>query len=496
MQSDAQKTKLRENHLTYKKHIGEGKTVSFFSLPSSYLLAGILLFVIGLMDYLLLGHLIGHPEHPTFGEYVGQGMAVFLGGISFFYTVGLIPLIVGAILLLYSLFTAKKVSFSVSDSIYRIQERRLLFPTVSELDIPSMKKITYTNKGLKFKHTWVLLFLPMAFRILQFGIPLFGEPLAQDEILPTMMVLTALIDIIATVIILLFPNQRLSFDNESKKYVVNFFPITNSKSTSLEVHQLFGLQLATAGMTKDMWQFKDSGQSGGVMGGTQKTQRNYTRIVFASVLILVSFIGLSFEFLWGTDLSMVGITYGIYMLFQAFLYDLSDETSLLSNHENTSQQFTSKNGLYFTTIRVNDSKSETKPNIEPTFRNINLVDVIGIGLLLYLATLEFFLSWRFLKSLFNGLILIDLLLTTIIWMVLILMCFYYVVVPINTVILGKAFSCDNLLVFHPESKLFALKELQLVKKTLSLPSLKRECVLRILGVSVIIVLAFLKGILI
>jgi hypothetical protein len=192
---------------------------------------------------------------------------------------------------------------------------------------------------------------------------------------------------------------------------------------------------------------------------------------------------------------MVGLTYGIYVFFQAFLYDFSNETSLLSDQENASQQYISKNGFYFTMIHVNDSKSENLPIIEPTFRSINLVDVIGIGLLLYLATLEFLWSWRFL-SLFNGLLFIDLLLTTIIWVALLFMCFYYFVVPINTVILGKIYSRDNLPVFHPGSKLFALNEIQFVKKTLTIPSLKRESILRILGLSVIIVLAFLKGILI
>ena len=52
------------------------------------------------LDFFFLGHMIGHPEHPTVGEagdYVGQGIAVFLGGVSFFYTVGLIPLIIGFI---------------------------------------------------------------------------------------------------------------------------------------------------------------------------------------------------------------------------------------------------------------------------------------------------------------------------------------------------------------------------------------------------------------
>ncbi|MHA1745559.1 MAG: hypothetical protein ACTSWW_06140 [Promethearchaeota archaeon] len=496
MQNDTQKTKLRKNHLTYKKHIGEGKATSFFSLPWSYLIAGLCLFVIGLLDYFLLGHLIGHPEHPTFGVYVGQGIAVFLGGISFFYTVGLIPLIVGAILILYSLFTAKKISFSASNSIYRIQERRLLFPTLSELEIPSMKKITYTNKGLKFKHTWVLLFLPMAFRILQFGIPIFGEPLAQDEILPTMMVLTAIIDILATLVILLFPNHRLSFDTKDKKYSTNFFPLTNQKAKSAEIQQLFGLQVDSAGIDGDIWLFKDTAQLDGVKGGTQKNQRNYTRIIFGTILILASLIGLSLEFLWGTDLSMVGITYGIYVLFQAIIYDYSKETSLLSDQENASQQYISKNGFYFTMIHVNDSKSENLPIIEPTFRGINLVDVIGICLLLYLATLEFLWSWIFIFSLFNGIILLDLILTTIVWVALLFMSFYYLMIPINTVILGKNYSRDNLPVFHLGSKPFALNEFQFVKKTFSFPSLKRESLLRILGLSVIIVLAFLKGILI
>ncbi len=491
MQSEPLSTKLRENQIIYKKQKGEGKSTRFFSLPWSYLLGGVSLFLVGLLDYFLLGNLIGHPEHPNVGEYIGQGIAVFLGGVSFFYTVGLIPLVVGLIMLLYCLFSVKEVTFASNGSIYSIQERRILFPTYTELDVASIKKTTYLNKGVKFKHSWMLLFIPMAVRILQFGVPLFGEPRAQDDILPTMMVITALIDIIIIVIILLAPNHRLSFDTEDKKYITNFFPVTGIQSKSLEILQLFDLPLDSTRIGEDFW--TASNPQAQLKHGTQKSQGNYSRIIFAGILILASLIGASFEFLWGTDLCMVGITYGIYVLLQALQYDFLAETSLMVNHENTRCQFQSTNGSYFTYIKINGSNSTENALIEPKFRSINFVDVVGMGLLLFLSTLEFLWSWGFL-NIFNGLILIDLICTTIIWIALVFGCFIYLVLPIDYLRLGKAQSGDMISVYRPDSKYFSLNDLKSLKTTLSTPSLKREGILRIFTIGLIVLLALVVAI--
>lgn len=490
MESKPSLTQLKENHITYKNRAMKGETVRFISLPWNYLLAGLALLVVGILDYFLLGNLIGHPEHPTTGEYIGQGIAVFLGGISFFYTVGLIPLIVGILMLLYCIFSVKKVDISIDNSLCQIQERKLLLPTFSEINLPDIEQIKYANTGLKFRHTWILLFLPMAVRILQFGIPLFGEPLAQDEILPTMMVITAIIDIMAAICILLYPNHQLSFDSERKKYKLNFFPMKNNQIISQEVSKMLDLHIDPSEIEENLCEDFTSQEDS--IRGKQGKQRNYTRIFFGIIILSASIIGTSAEFLWGTDLSMVGLTFGTYILLQAFQNDLSEETIVIIDKHEKKSKYGVKNGRYLTSIRFCDIDPKNGLFRKTQFRSLNFTDILGIGLLLYLSTLEFLWSWRFL-NIFNGLILVDLICTTIMWGVIICGCFIYLLMPLNNLVLGQEKFQNTFPIYRPTAKFISRKDLQSLKNNLAHPTLKKESYLRIIGFAIIVLLALISA---
>ena len=159
-----------ENRITYIKRPISEKSVKILSIPWSYFLTGLAFLLIGILDFVFLGHHIGHPGEDGIGTHIGQGSAVFLGGISFAWTVGLAPLIVGAIMVIYCIYASKQVIISPSDTSFTIQERRLLFPFITEIDRSSISKIKYTNTGLKIRHLWMMLFIPMGIRVLQFGI--------------------------------------------------------------------------------------------------------------------------------------------------------------------------------------------------------------------------------------------------------------------------------------------------------------------------------------
>ncbi|UYP46584.1 hypothetical protein NEF87_002869 [Candidatus Lokiarchaeum ossiferum] len=491
MQREPSIPQLKENHITYEKQEMKGETVHFVSLPWSYLLAGLALFIVGILDYNLLGNLIGHPEHPTTGEYIGQGIAVFLGGVSFFYTVGLIPLIVGIFMLIYCLFSMKKIEIANNGSLCKIQERKLVFPTFSEINLPDINQIKYTNTGLKFKHTWILLFIPMAVRILQFGIPLFGEPLAQDEILPTMMVITALIDILVAIFILLYPNHQLTFDSEWKKYILNFFPMKKNQEISEEVCKLLDLYIDPSETEENLWEvFRNQNDS---KGGKQGKQRNYFRIIFSMIVLIASIIGTSAEFLWGTDLSMVGLTFGAYVLLQAFQNDLSEETLVTIDQHQKKSKYRVKNGRYWTSIRFCDIDLKNGLWRKTQFRSVNFTDILGMGLLVYLSTLEFLWSWRFL-NIFNGLILVDLILTTIMWGVIICGCFIYLLIPLNYLVFNYGNSQDSYQIYPPTTKFISVGDFHTLKKSLFLPSLKKESIFRIFGFAIIVLLTLITAI--
>jgi len=366
-----------------KRRVSDEST-TILSIPWSYLVTGLAFFLIGLLDFKFLGYHIGHPGEDGIGTHIGQGSAVFLGGISFAWTIGLAPLIVGAIMIIYCIYASKQVIFSREEQGYLIQERRLLFPFVTKLNKSSIREIKHTNTGLKIRHVWILLFIPIGIRVLQFGIPLFGEHLAQNEILPTMMLLTGIINLLGTFLTLLIPTHTLTFRSDTKKYSINYLPVSIRGEKS--VHQLFDIE-------------KDSPSR------EKKTVLNF-RMFGGIGLILFSAIGLSAEFLWGTDLSMVGITYGIFLLFQSIQHD------------------TDTFG-YFT--GYNNKNPERGSN---ALRKLSFIDIIAIGLLFYLSTLEFIWGWAYFANI-NAILIIEMLLTTIIWLAILFWIFVYLTVPLK-----------------------------------------------------------------
>ena len=121
-------------------------------------------------------------------------------------------------------------------------------------------------------------------------------------------------------------------------------------------------------------------------------------------LIIVSSIGLSVEYLWGTDLSMVGISYGIYLVLHVVQNDSK---------------------LYFqNSITTLPESTEYRQ-----FRKISFIDVAGLGLLMYLSTLEFIWGWTYISS--NWLTILDMILATLIWLGVLIWIFLYLTVPLQ-----------------------------------------------------------------
>jgi hypothetical protein len=260
----------------------------------------------------------------------------------------------------------------------------------------------------------------MGIRVLQFGVPLFGEPLANDEILPTMMLLTGIIDIIGTLLTISIPTHTLTFRSETKKYSINFLPVSVKGEKS--VPQLFDLKLETTRRNKNIFQ--------------------NLRLLGGIGFIIFSVVGLSAEYLWGTDLCMVGITYGIYLIFQTIQYN------------------TDTFG-YFTGFHNKNPERENKK-----LRKLSFIDVLAIGLLFYLSTLEFIWGWIYFVNP-NALLIIEMILTTIIWIGMLFWIFVYLTVP--------------------------LKELKTLKLQInSNEVIRNQIIFRIVGFLVCIALLFIK----
>ena len=427
--------KILQNSLTFKKpkSIKEEfvESTPFFSFAWSRLIAGLIFIVFGIVDFFLLGHLIGHTNEEIIGVYVGQGVAIYLGGVSFFYTVGLIPLLIGFWLIIYTIFSTYKGKISRSESAYYFHEKRLISPFFTELKQSGIKGFRYRNNHLGPKKVWYFLLIPMSITILQFGFPLFGEHRAVDEILPTMMVLTAFGNFIALFLLVFFPQKFLEFSTSEKIYDSWIAPISFGKKFNDSLLKTLEFSKESSESPEEI----SSLLTGSIIESFHqslnvevKSQKNYFRLILGGFLLFISIFGLSFEILFSTGFSLIGATYGILLIVQAYNNDFAEKISIKLDPKTKILNLTKifKKKLYVEKISDVD-----KVGIIEHFRKFDIFDLISTLILLYLSAFEANLGWKYIDF-SNPLIMVDIIFTVLFCSCLLLLLMYHWLIPVST----------------------------------------------------------------
>ena len=427
--------KIYQNRLTFirPKSIKETPVDStkYFSFAWSRFISGLIFIGFGIADFILLGHLIGHQNEESIGIYVGQGNAVFLGGVSFFYTVGLVPLIIGIGLVIFAIFSAYKGDLSRSESSFYFHEKRPISPQFTELNQSGINRLRYRNNYLGPKKVWFFLLIPMSIRVLQFGFPLFGEHRAVDEILPTLMVLTGLGNFIALFLLVFFPQKFLEFSTTEKIYKTWIAPFSfgNSPNDSLlKTLNIFKESAESPEEISSLSTGKISESFHQSLNVDVKSQKNYFRLILGGFLLVISIISLSFGILFSTNFSMIGATYGILLIVQAYNNDFAEKISIKLDPKtkilNYSKIFKKK--LYVEKISDVD-----KVGIIEHFRKFDVLDIICTSILLYLSAFESILGWKY-HDFSSPLILVDIFFTVLFCSCLLLLLMYYWAIPVST----------------------------------------------------------------
>ncbi|MHA1475104.1 MAG: hypothetical protein ACTSRX_02205 [Promethearchaeota archaeon] len=427
--------KIYQNALTFikPKSIKE-KTVestTYFSFAWSRFISGLIFIGFGIADFILLGHLIGHQNEESIGIYVGQGNAVFLGGVSFFYTVGLVPLIIGIWLVIFAIFSAYKGDLSRSESSYYFHEKRPISPQFTELRQSGIKRLRYRNNHLGPKKVWFFLLIPMSIRVLQFGFPLFGEHRAADEILPTLMVLTGLGNFIALFLLVFFPQKFLEFSTSEKTYKTWIAPFSFGNNPNDSLLKTLEFSKESAESPEEI----SSLSTGKISEGTHqslnvdvKSQKNYFRLILGGFLLVISIISLSFEILFSTNFSMIGSTYGILLIVQAYNNDFAEKISIKLDPKtkvlNYSKFFKKK-------IYMEKLSDVDKVGIIEHFRKCDLLDIISTSILIYLSAFESILGWKY-HDFSSPLIMVDVFFTILFCSCLLVLLMYYWAIPVST----------------------------------------------------------------
>ncbi len=240
--------KLRENSIT-RKSVDEYREpvkqqVTFFSSSHSRLAAALLFLAIAVVDMVYLTLHIGTPAADNIGgTYNGTGTAVVLGGVSFFYPVGLPLLITGVSLAIYLIFSRFFGRFARSENFLFFHEFRFGVPWLTEVPRSHVEAVRYQNTHLGPKVLWSCFLIPYSIMVLQYGLPLFNQPRAETNILPTMMTLSAVGGIFALIFLLFWPQDYLEIASKDRLYEMWVAPTTNAFEVRDKIVDLFGITL-------------------------------------------------------------------------------------------------------------------------------------------------------------------------------------------------------------------------------------------------------------
>ncbi|MHA1746391.1 MAG: hypothetical protein ACTSWW_10355 [Promethearchaeota archaeon] len=218
-----------ENALSF--HPKTGSTASDHSLelrsfPVYHLLAGILLLLLSIVQFLEWG--------ADFSFDNGEGNWVFLGGPSLWYATGFFSIIFALILFGYVVGAKKHIGLQDTGKSYDISETRWLFVN-RQTDIPKedIRAIFISNNKTAVRFLWIL---PLGLHLYYLEIDAFAylcNPMAfsRGYITGGYYLLQAVADLVALGLILCAPLTIIEVHTSDKRYVLKCALFTRGKST-------------------------------------------------------------------------------------------------------------------------------------------------------------------------------------------------------------------------------------------------------------------------
>jgi hypothetical protein len=274
----------------------EGQGVTFISIHWSRLIAGGIFVLTGLLDFYYLGYAIGN--------HTGTGTAIFLGGPSFFWLIGMPILAIGGVLIIYFLVSPLKYTFKfdVQGSSFDANVKWLCLGW--SYHISPVSRITYQRHRLGPKTIWIAILVPWIIWIVEYGAGLFDLPRIVSITLPTMMIFTAISDAAALAVLIFLMPSSLRVYSPSRVY--EFWISCPPRNDVVERYFLDHL-------------------CPGCKPSQVERKTHCTRLVTGVSLCAGSLLGLFADVLFGEWFSMVGLVYGIVLVLEACFDDVNQE---------------------------------------------------------------------------------------------------------------------------------------------------------------------------
>jgi len=457
----------------------------FSSFLWTRFIAAVLLLTIGIADLLLLGYYIGNPDEPVIGIYIGQGAAFFLGGFSFFYPVGFPALLIGFNLLMYVIISKFRGKIERKDGNLIFKEKRLLRKQTHIIPESEIEGIRYQNTNVGAKYFWAVIFVPMIIMILQWGVPLFGEARMEDQILPTMMTLTAIIDGIVLFLLMFRIPSYMEIVTKDRYYETWFQPNPSKKgrlNEDLIAKDLNIEQISTDNNTsvKDFSVLKS----------------NYFGFTIGILLFSVAIISAIFEIMFGTLFWMMAGIYGLILMVKSLYSDFNTSNQILYIEETHQLQmikrYTIKNKTFINIIKpifeYNSLLKVKNVSLIEKQRKIGFIELFAILWLIFMGSQQITYSWLLLQPT-SPAVIVDTISATVLFSIIFILLFLYFTVNIPQLDINSASFQITKELSQSENLYYPLKEAKLsIQKTIQKKETKKIFVIRI-GVLLFFILA-------
>ncbi len=194
------------------------KNEQIISFDKIQFLIGVGLFIVGIVNFIVFGGSLG-------SRYLLFGSAFMFQGPSYFFSVGLIPLILGLGFMIYSGLNVRKLNIDDKENQILITETHFYKKSISEIPKEQISRYNVTNFASNKRRFLLLVLIPYFSFNFNNGIGnLALHQISDFPITGTMLIISIFIVLILIIIYIYYSTWKLKIFTKQGYYVLKFSP--------------------------------------------------------------------------------------------------------------------------------------------------------------------------------------------------------------------------------------------------------------------------------
>ncbi|HME53932.1 MAG TPA: hypothetical protein VKM55_17030 [Candidatus Lokiarchaeia archaeon] len=355
------------------------------SYPVSRFIAGLLMVLLGGVSIILFG--VSTGTDYKYGDWL------VLGGFSLFYPTGFFPLVIGSMLLLFSLFVYMKLKITRTQDKLVFDEMRFPRAMSTEIPIDQIEAIRLSNANPGPRYFWVLVFIIPVYYLYVDGMSFVTNPntFGAGQLFGIAYIVSASVQLISMLLLIFQSHYIIDVVTKDKLYELPFYPINLTSLTNTSMR--FILQLPAESrpdldtLSERIAPIEQAG--------------DFKRLCCGIFLVMLGIVSRVFYFWAGEMLRFMLFIAGIILITDAIKNDLKfvhDKLDVTAIDEGRSFMFTSKGiafktEYFFSNVRqlVECNKNDfEQANAVVQLRKLNSIDHVIITGLMFLIGLQGF----------------------------------------------------------------------------------------------------------